>query len=153
MNKGNLDIIEVKAYYEKAVVSSNNSSFKIAVLKVKFSDDNWETIFRSAISHRTLSSEEISFIEQYKTLDMNQIRQISCLLGDKEQNIFGLYLKKYLKYDLNINTFIAKRNMRLYVENKKTDIIEKTKDVFQNISTNLRKAKLYFTSSRNATNI
>lgn len=153
MNKQILDIVEVKTYYEKAVVSSNNSSFKIAVLKVKFSDGNWDTIFRSVSSHRALSSDEIGFIEQYKTLDMNQIRQISCLLGDKEQKIFGLYLKKYLKYDLNINTFIAKRNMRLYVENKKTNILEKTKDIFQTIATNLRKAKLYFTSSRNATNI
>ena len=153
MNKGNLSIIEVKTYYEKAIVSTNNSTFKVAVLKVKYSDGNWETIFRNVLSRTTLTAQEVSFIEQYKTLDLNQIRQISHLLSNKEQRIFGLYLRKYLKHDLNIEAFVAKRNMRLYIENKGNDFLEMAKNVIQTITANLRKAKLYVLNLKSATNI
>lgn len=135
MNKENLNIIGVKSYIEKAFVATDNTSFKVAVLKVRYSDGEWDIIFRKVITHTTLTNKEIKYIEEYKGVSAKQIRQISSILKQNEQKIFGMYLKRYLKTDLNINSFVTKRNYKNYIESKKTNFLVKFKSLFQKNST------------------
>ncbi|MBE6149659.1 MAG: hypothetical protein E7170_02920 [Firmicutes bacterium] len=135
MNKERLDITGVKAYIEKAYVATDNTSFKVAVLKVRYSDGGWDIIFRKIITHTTLTSREAKYIEEYKGVSAKQIKQISSILKQKEQKIFGLYLKKYLKTDLNISSFVTKRNYKNYIETKKCSFLTKFKTLFRKNST------------------
>lgn len=135
MNKENLNIIGVKSYIEKAYVATDNTSFKVAVLKVRYSDGEWGIIFRKIISHTTLTNREAKYIEEYKGVSAKQLRQISSMLEQGEQKIFGLYLKRYLKTDLNISSFVTKRNYKNYIETKKINVLSKIRTVFRKNST------------------
>ena len=153
METTNLNIIAVKAYLENCRVFNKSLTFKTAVLKVRYDNGSWDTIFRKVLNYAPLSISEKNFMEQYKALDFNQVGQISYLLDEKGQKIFGLYLKKYFKYDLNINTFIAKRSKKQYFESKMSDVLAKTKSAVQHVTLSLKKLRVYNINSENVTNI
>ena len=92
-----MNIIEIKTYFEKAKISTNEKTFKIAVLKVRYEDGSEEIIMRHALKNKMYD------LNQYKDIDINQIKQISSIIDEKQKPIYELYLKKYIKNNLNIN--------------------------------------------------
>jgi len=141
-----MNIIEAKAYYEKTRISTSNISYKTAVLKVRYDNGTWQTIYRHVLNNR-----KYAYIEEYKGMDLEQIKQVSCLINDKDEKIFKLYFRKYLKEDMNINTLTVNSDLKLYVENKRDLIKDKVKLIIKQISSNASKSKVC--NSNNVTNI
>lgn len=104
-----MNIMEVKAYLEKAKLSTSNKTFKIAVLKVRYEDGSSEIIFRQVLKNKM----DMYGLEKYKDIDLNQVKQISNIINEEQKPIFDLYLNKYLKSNLNIDTYSVKRNIKL----------------------------------------
>ena len=93
----NLNVIGVKTYFENAKISTKEKSFKIAVMKVKYEDYSEEIILRHALS------DKFSDLNQYKDIELSQIKQISNIIEESQKPIFKLYLKKYIKNNLDMD--------------------------------------------------
>lgn len=132
MDRTNLNIVGVNAYYENGIISTEKKHLKIAVLKVKYSDGSWDTIYRRLVNHKM--SNLNNYIEEYKSIGLNQMKQLSNIVNNDEQKIFELYFKKYLRNDLNINISIS---ISSYIENKKQYVTTKIKYAFHQFK-NLR---------------
>jgi len=95
----NLQVIEVKAYYEKTRDFTLNKSYKTAVLKVRYSNGDWVTIFRKIIND--VKNEINKFVSEFVLVKLEHMKQILNLITKKMRNIFDLYLLEYMKYKID----------------------------------------------------
>lgn len=98
-NVSNLRVIKIRAYYEKTRVILQNEIYKTAVLKIRYSDGRWTTIFRKVVNNTKPKINNL--IDEFISLSFEEVRQILSFVNDKTRNICNLYFGEYIKRNFN----------------------------------------------------